>query len=225
MKKDELLVPINLQFFGANPEDEDEKPEDQLDDEAGEQEDNDDEKQDEDKKKKPDLNKLLANEKRTGRNSVLKALGFTDAELSTKDGYKKAMGTLKGVMEANQTEAEKTKRKLEQAEADTKRANLAETKLTLITQHGANLEMVDGLMGIVQSKLNEDTTIEEIITELKNNKSYAPFFSKIVGNDEEEQDGGTGNPNPNKRQKGKGPTLAQRLIDGRANPNKSHYFK
>lgn len=164
------------------------------------------------------VNAMMANEKRTARQATLKELGF---EVNDDQSY---ADTVKGIKKT--LDAGKTQQQLD-AEARTK----AESALTEANKKAATLEMkiaalaagvkpdcVDDIITLAQAKVNDNTTIEKALEDLKSK------YPTLFGGETTNTSSGTGNPaNPPKKgtvaSDGMGKRLAQKT-----KPQKSAYF-
>lgn len=167
-----------------------------------------------------DLNRIGAQEKAAGKNSILKALGFED-EKSAKDAIT-AYNTWKA---SQQTEAEKTQEKLTAAtnaqSAAEARAALAENKLEIM-KAGGNASSVDDIMAMVSVRVNDKTDFKAALEDVK--KSYPNFFGSSDSNSDNGTGGGLNRQNNNKGKtaEGIGTRLAQNRIKN--NTVKNPYF-
>lgn len=163
-----------------------------------------------------EVNRMLANEKRQGRQAALKALGL---DPNDKDAEKKA----KAILDTQKTQAEKdaealTTEKNARAEAEAK-ALAAERKLAVLTT-GCKAEFVEEVFALASAKVNDSTDFEAA---LKAVKEKCPAFF------EGESDPGTGGGQGHRRKKTEtksgalGSRLAQSVVS--ANPKENPYFK
>ena len=163
-----------------------------------------------------EVNRMLANEKRQGRQAALKALGL---DPNDKDAEKKA----KAILDGQKTQAERDSEALKtaqtaQADAEAK-ATAAEHKLAALTS-GCKKEFLDEVIALASVKVNDSTDFEAA---LKAVKEKCPTFF------EDEGDPGTGGGQGHRRQKtdtksgALGSRLAQSVVS--ANPKENPYFK
>lgn len=163
-----------------------------------------------------EVNRMLANEKRQGRQAALKALGL---DPNDKDAEKKA----KAILDTQKTQAEKdaealTTEKNARAEAEAK-ALAAERKLAVLTT-GCKAEFIEEVFALASAKVNDSTDFEAA---LKAVKEKCPAFFEDGGGDP-----GTGGGQGHRRQKqgekpgARGAALAQSVIS--SNPTKNPYF-
>lgn len=164
------------------------------------------------------LNTMLANEKRTARQAILKELGF---EVSNPKEYKATVKGIKAQLDAGKTQAQldaeaRATAETEKAEAEAK-ANMLEMKVAALAA-GVNPQYLDDVIILAQAKVNDTTTVDKVITELKN--KYTTFF------EESSTTSGTGRSNnPPRKPATKTEGLGQRLAKANRPVNKSTYFK
>lgn len=164
------------------------------------------------------LNAMLANEKRTARQAILKELGF---EVSNPKEYKATVKGIKAQLDAGKTQAQldaeaRATAETEKAEAEAK-ANMLEMKVAALAA-GVNPQYLDDVIILAQARVNDTTTVDKVITELKN--KYTTFF------EESSTTSGTGRSNnPPRKPATKTEGLGQRLAKANRPVNKSTYFK
>lgn len=185
MKRKEML-PLRLQLF-ANEEPGNEGNNENANNDGFENDTNENDENDRDEEKKftqKDLNKLLAKEKRDGKKSVLKSLGF-----NTEEEAKSAFDLLKALTDSQKSEEEKLKEdkeKTNKALADEKRrADEAESKLSCLT-NGVGKDYIDDVLAIAKNKVDDDNSLDDVIKSMKKDKKYSVFFGS--------SNSGTGNP-------------------------------
>lgn len=163
------------------------------------------------------LNTLMANEKRTARQALLKELGF---ELKDDKAYKDTVKNIKATLDAGKTQAQldaeaKTAAETAQLEAETKAAKL-EMKVAALSA-GANPDYLEDIMLLAQGKVSDTVTVEAAIEGLKT--KYPVFFSKAVASS------GTGNTTNPPRKGSTEESFGQRLAKVNKPSGKSNYFK
>ena len=177
------LLPYNLQFFAAEAEESEEKG-----NENGAKEEESENKEDEKTFTQSEVNRLMAKEKKEGKKSVLKSLGF-NSEKEAQDAF----NLLKALTDSQKTEEEKAKEKeiegkvskeIEDAE---QRAMMAEAKLSCLT-NGVGKDSIDDVLAIALPKVTDDEDLESVIQKMKKEKRYSSFFESNGSSD------GTGNP-------------------------------
>lgn len=245
----DTLFPFNLQFFAesenntddVNTDDKNDNKDDDVDDDLDdEDEDSDDEDDDEKSKKKKStskkvvlsqtqLNRMMTKEKREGKKSILKALGFDSI-----DEAKKAGKLLTTLLDSQKTDKEKSADSEKARKAAEEKAMLAEFKLSCAL-HGVNKDSIDDVLAIAAGKVDEDTSIDDVLDEMMEQKRYKGFFSRVADDDDDDDDSkgkGTGRLPGNKRRSTAsknaeyGKQLATKRVSA-GNPNgqkKSTYF-
>lgn len=162
-----------------------------------------------------EVNRMLANEKRQGRQAALKALGL---DPNDKDAEKNA----KAILDNQKTQAERDSEAVKnaqtaQADAEAK-AIAAERKLSTLTS-GCKKEFIEEVIALASAKVNDSTNFEAA---LKAVKEKCPAFF------DDDNDPGTGGGQGHRRQKqgekpgSRGAALAQSVIS--SNPAKNPYF-
>lgn len=178
-------LPLNLQFFASNNSDDDDNDDDN-DDAADEDGDEDEDEKKEKTFTQSQVTAMLAREKKEGRRSMLRSLGFssvTEAK-NTMSALQKLLNGNNNVdtgsnVNDNNDDDEAVRTALERAEA-------AESKLACITA-GVNKESIDDVLAIAKFKVSDDKDLATVLTEMSKEAKYASFF------DEEQGDNGTGN--------------------------------
>lgn len=164
-----------------------------------------------------EVSRMLANEKRQGRQAALKALGL---DPNDKDAEKKA----KAILDGQKTQAERDSEALKtaqtaQADAEAK-ATAAEHKLAALTS-GCKREFVEEVVALASAKVNDSTDFDAALKAVK--EKCPTFFEGDGGGDP-----GTGGGQGHRRQKqgekpgARGAALAQSVIS--SNPTKNPYF-
>lgn len=162
------------------------------------------------------VNGMLANEKRQGRNSVFNALGLNPDD-------KDALKTAKEILDSHKTEAQRNSEALEtektaRSEAETRALN-AERRLSVLIA-GCKAEFVDEVMALASVKVSDSMDFEAALTAVK--EKCPSFFA-----DSKEGDDGTGSGQGHKRtEKGDKPgSLGARLAQGKPKNTENPYFK
>lgn len=221
---------MNLQFFaqgGDRDDDEnsDHDDDDDNDDEDGDEDDgdHDDDNKDEKKFTQADMSATAAREKKQGRRSAFKEMGFK----SEKDA-KEQMSAFRKWQESQMTPEQKTAAEIKQANDDKsdaeKRAEAAENKLAAI-QAGVKKDAVDDAVAIAMMKVTEEKTLEDVLNEMKTQPRYKGFFDGLEDDDNDEK-GGTGSGTKHKstsKNDGIGKRLAQAQI--KSGTTKSNFFR
>lgn len=163
------------------------------------------------------INTMMANEKRTARQALLKSLGI---ELKEGEKYEDAIKRVKGTLDAGKTQAQldaeaKTKAEGERDEANKKVSDL-ETKVAALSA-GAKPESLDDVITLAQAKVSSGKTIEDALKELK--EKYPVLFG------ESDKNNGTGNSTNPPRKGANTEGLGKRLAKNSKHSVKSTYFK
>lgn len=164
-----------------------------------------------------EVNRMLANEKRQGRQAALKALGL---DPNDKDAEKKA----KGILDSHKTQEQLTNEALEneknaRSEAE-KKALAAEQKLAVL-EAGCKKEFVEEVTALAAVKVIDTVDFAAAIKAVK--EKCPSFFDEGEGGD-----GGTGGgqghrrQNPNNKPGSMGARLAQNVTSN--NVTKNPYF-
>ena len=170
MKKKFLneILPLNLQFFAETDVDETEVDETQ----DGEVED--DDQTDSGKERtftQKEVTAMMAREKKQGKKSVLKGLGF-----ETEEDAKNALNLLKALTDSQKTDSQKADDKkneaLKEKEVVEKRAIEAENKLACFTA-GVNKDCISDVLAIATSKLDGDNELSDVLEEMKKESRYS----------------------------------------------------
>lgn len=164
------------------------------------------------------LNTMMANEKRTARQAILKSLGI---ELKEGEKYEDAIKRVKTTLDAGKTQAQldaeaKTKAEGERDEAN-KKVSALETKVAALSA-GVKPESLEDVITLAQAQVLAGKTLEDALKNLK--EKYPVLFG------ETEKNTGTGNPNnPARNKGGNTESLGQRLAKNSKHAVKSTYFK
>lgn len=162
-----------------------------------------------------EVNALMAKEKEQGRKAILKELGVGDIKNAKDalDKYKEYLESQKSDLQKAQdlaAEAEKNRKASEDELLKTKQ------KLAAITA-GCPPEKVDDIVILAQSRMNDKTTFEQAIEQIK--QSYPDMFGQT-------QNKGTGS-NANPQNKGTAPnngSVGSRLASMHVSESKNPYF-
>lgn len=139
---------------------------------------------------------MMAREKKEGKESVLKSLGF-GSEKEAKD----AMKLLQALTDSQKTDGQKAKdevTKAQTAQQDAeKRAKVAEDKLAMV-QKGVKADCLDDVYAIAALKVSNDKDLSKVLEEMKKDTKYSVFFtpnndgSSPEGNQHNTNNQGTG---------------------------------
>lgn len=163
------------------------------------------------------INTMMANEKRTARQALLKSLGI---ELKEGEKYEDAIKRIKGTLDAGKTQAQldaeaKTKAEGERDEAN-KKVSALETKVAALSA-GVKPESLDDVITLAQAQVLAGKTLEDALKELK--EKYPVLFG------ESDKNNGTGNSTNPPRKGANTEGLGQRLAKSSKHAVKSTYFK
>lgn len=128
-----------------------------------------------------EVNRMMAKEKRQGKNSVLRSLGF-----KTEKEAKEALSKYNKFVEDSKSEEEKAQDKKDKENKELKETLLKANKAILKAEalsKGVNKEFLDDVITLALTKMNEEEIeAAEVIEELK--EKYSSFFSSenVEGN-------------------------------------------
>ena len=164
-----------------------------------------------------DVNRMMANEKRTARSALLKELGY-----EVKDGkITETIATVKGILDSG-----KTQQQLDQEARTTAENNLAAEKSKTsalqarvdVMTAGVKPEFVDDAIAMLLPQVTEQKPLSKLLEEYKT--KYPAWYGESSGS------GGTGNSTKNGRNTGGTQTgLGKRLAESNKSAAKSSYFK
>ena len=163
------------------------------------------------------LNTMMANEKRTARQAFLKALGI---ELKEGEKYEDAIKRVKTTLDAGKTQAQLDAEAKKAAETARDEANAKASRLEMqvaALKAGVNPDSVEDVITLALGKVNDNTTIEQVLTSLK--EKYPAFFGEDKGGS-----GTGGSTNPKRKQSAGAEGLGQRLAKAHKTSVKSSYF-
>ncbi len=164
-----------------------------------------------------DVNRMMANEKRTARSALLKELGY-----EVKDGkITETIATVKGILDSG-----KTQQQLDQEARTTAENNLAAEKSKTsalqarvdVMTAGVKPEFVDDAIAMLLPQVTEQKPLSKLLEEYKT--KYPAWYGESSGS------GGTGNSTKNGRNTGGTQSgLGKRLAESNKPAAKSSYFK
>lgn len=168
-----------------------------------------------------DLNRIAAQEKRQGANSILKALGFESEEKA------------KEYLEAKRKEDDEKKDDLQKAKDAEAAANTAkaaaEAKAALLEKRfkvvsmGVSADKADDIVTLATAKAIDGKTFEDAVEDLK--KTYPELFK---GKQEERKGTGSGGNPPRGKNTGDDDSIGKRLAEQRktskSQSKKNSYF-
>jgi hypothetical protein len=222
----------DLQFFASDKNDDDKDNDDANDNDNDNDDSGDDDNDDSDKggnensdKKftQDDMTKLATKEKKQGRRSAFREMGFKD-ELDAK----KQLDAFHEWQKSQLSEDEKHQQELDTANTATseaeKRAKEAEEKLAVVIA-GVRKDSIDDVLAIARGKVTDDKSLDDVLSAMKKEDKYKSFFvSEDSGSGTNKGTGsGLGHKKNTKKEDNLGARLAKQQMSGRAN-KKSSYF-
>lgn len=164
---------------------------------------------------------MMANEKRTARQALLKELGF---EVSDDKSYKDTVAGIKKTLDAGKTQQQLDQEARKNAETAQKDAENKAARLTMevaALKAGVNPEYVEDVITLAQSRVTETETVDKVLEGFKT--KYPNFF-----NESSKGSSGTGSSfNPARNKGGNAAeSMGKRLAKSNKSANdKSSYFK
>lgn len=163
------------------------------------------------------INSMMANEKRTARQALLKELGF---DVTDDKSYTDTVAGIKKTLDAGKTQQQLDQEAKNKAEGEAKDANnraaLAEMKVAALTA-GVNPKRLDDMIILAQAKIASGQQADQVFETLK--KDYPDAFGA-------ESSGGTGSHvNPANKTGNDGESRGTRLAKQNKSSVKSSYFK
>lgn len=188
----EPKIPFYLQRYGSSKPDTDDDVDDDADDDAGDDDadDNDGNQAGTGEKTftQSQVTAMLTKEKKEGRRSMLRSLGFkSEAEAKSTLGLLQQLVNGKGSDDKGKaSEPDDNKDDTEMQEA-LQRAEAAEAKLACMTA-GVSKESIDDALAIAKLKVTDKKDLETVLVEMSKEARYASFFggeqgSKGTGSD------------------------------------------
>ena len=161
---------------------------------------------------------MMANEKRTARNAILKELGF---DIKDDKNFKDTMKNIKDTLDAGKTQAQRDAEAKAAAETAKDEAEAKATKLEMkvaALAAGVNPDYLDDVIVLAQAKVSETNTVDKVMEEFKT--KYPAFFKESSGGS------GTGSStNPPRKPPAGTEGMGQRLAKVNKPAAKSSYFK
>lgn len=165
------------------------------------------------------LNSMMANEKRTARQAILKELGL---EYKDDKDFKTQMAAIKKTLDAGKTQQQLDAEAKKVAEAARDEANAKATQLEMkvaALSAGVNPDCVDDIITLAAPKVTEEKPITRVLEELKT--KYPTMFGETQKNT-----GTGGSTRGSSRKSTDGEGLGSRLAKAHKNSGaKSSYFK
>lgn len=163
------------------------------------------------------VNTMMANEKRTARNALLKELGY-----EVKEGAKVAdiVKTVKGILDAGKTQQQLDQEARTKAEEDKTAAETKASQLQAqvdVMKAGVKPDYVEDAITMLLPKVTEEKPLSKLLEEYKT--KYPAWFG-------EGSSAGTGSPtNPPRGKGGETAGMGKRLAQTNKPQAKSSYFK
>ena len=162
------------------------------------------------------INAMMANEKRTARQALLKELGF---DVKDDQSFTDTIKGIKQTLDAGKTQQQLDQEAKNKAEGEAKDANaraaLAEMKVSALTA-GVQPGHLDDMIVLAQTKIAAGKTAEQAFADLK--QSYPAAFGT-------ESSGGTGTHTNPPKKGSEGENRGARLAKANKTSVKSTYFK
>lgn len=229
-------LPFNLQFFadggsnqgdGGNEDDPDAGGEgDDSEGDEGDDSGSDDGKPENEKKfTQAEMTARAAKEKKQGRRSAFKEMGFKDekeakAEMAEYRKWKESQMTPEQKLNAQIKDANDGKSEAE------KRAEAAENKLAAL-EAGVKKDAVEDAVAIAMLKVTEDKSLDDVLNEMKTEPKYKGFFDGSEDDDDDNNaNGGTGSSVKHKKAS-KSDNIGKRLGEqaSKSTVTKSNFFR
>lgn len=182
MKQESMsLKHIGLQFFAEGGEGGDGgSPDNSGGGEGGQQNTQGNQQQEGKSYTQEQLNAMMANEKRTARQAILKELGL---EYKDDKDFKTQMATIKKTLDAGKTQQQLDAEAKKAAEAARDEANAKATQLEMkvaALSAGVNPDCVDDIITLAAPKVTEEKPITKVLEELKT--KYPAMFGETQKN-------------------------------------------
>lgn len=164
-----------------------------------------------------EVNRMMANEKRSARSALLKELGY-----EVKDGkYAETVATVKGILDSGKTQQQLDKEARTTAEnnlaAEKSKTSALQARVDVMTA-GVKPEFVDDAIAMLLPQVTEQKPLSKLLEEYKT--KYPAWYGESSGS------GGTGNSTKNGRNTGGTQSgLGKRLAESNKSAAKSSYFK
>lgn len=212
--EDNLFHRIGLQFFAENPGDSAKEGSDGTGDPAESPENQNNSRS----YTQDQINTMMANEKRTARQALLKELGF---DVKDDKGFKETIKGIKDTLDAGKSQAQKdaeAKAAAESALAEERsKTGKLEMKIAALSA-GVNPEFVEDIIVLAQSKVSDQYPVDKVMEDFKS--KYPSFFATVKSGS-----AGTGSSNNPPRKQGSADSLGKRLAQANKPNTKSTYFK
>lgn len=230
LENNEPLMRTNLQFFAKDGSTQDDNPDandDDSDDDGNDDSDDSDDDSGEDEKKftQAEMTARATAEKKQGRRSAFKEMGFK----SEKEA-KEEMAEYRKWKESQMTPEQKLNAQIKDAndgksEAE-KRAEAAENKLAAL-EAGVKKDAVEDAVAIAMLKVTDDKSLDDVLNEMKTEPKYKGFFDGSEDDDDDDNaNGGTGSSVKHKKAS-KSDNIGKRLGEqaSKSTVTKSNFFR
>ena len=169
------------------------------------------------------VNVMLANEKRQGKQAILRALGIKDVNEGKSKMQQQQQTNQQQLDEENQAAQLLSNARQAQINAET-RAQAAERKLSVL-KAGVRPEFVDDVVYIATGKATDAEDFEEVVTAMKETHSFY-FMQDNSSNQNNNGTGGNANFKKQQQQQEQAGALGKRLAEQRmkAVENKVKFF-
>ena len=223
------LERMNLQLFGANGEGSDGEGAGNTAQQNGNQQNSNQNNQNSDggagekTYTQAQVNVMLANEKRQGKQAILRALGIKDVNEGKSKMQQQQQTTQQQLDEENQAAQLLSNARQAQINAEA-RAQAAERKLSVL-KAGVRPEFVDDVVYIATGKATDAEDFEEVVTAMKETHSFY-FVQDNNSNQNNNGTGGNTNFKKQQQQQEQAGALGKRLAEQRmkAAENKVKFF-
>jgi hypothetical protein len=223
----EPLLKSNLQFFADDDKNDDN---DDNDDDSGDGDDDNsnddsdkggDESKNDKKFTQDEMTKVATREKKQGRKSAFKEMGFKDeAEAKSQlDAFREWQKSQLSEDEKHQQEIDNANTATSEAE---KRAQEAEEKLAVVIA-GVRKDSIDDVLAIARVKVTDEKSLDDVLAGMKKEDRYKSFFES----EDSGSNNGTGSGLSHKKGSNKKDNIGARLAKaqmGNSNNKKSSYF-
>lgn len=217
------LKGIGLQFFAEGAEGDAGQQSEQTQQQDSQtkqtqQEDSQQNQQDSKQYTQEDINRMMAREKRTARQALLKELGYDPKD---EKSFNDTLAEIKKNLDAgkSQQQLDTEARKLAETKLADEQAKTARLELKVAAlAAGVKAEALDDVITLALSKIDDSNTIDKVLKEFKT--KYPAFFGEST------EGKGTGSPtNPPRKGGNTQDGMGKRLAQTNKSTAKSSYFK
>ena len=217
------LIRMDLQHFassGSGDDEDDDSGDDEPDDDSGDDDDDDDAGEPEKKFTQEDMTRTATREKKQGRKSAFKEMGFKDEKEA-----KAELEEFRKWKESQLTDEQKQQKQIDDAnnsKSDAeKRAQDAEEKLAVVIA-GVRKDSIDDVLAIARGRVTDEKTLDDVLEEMKKADRYKSFFA----DEDAPGSNGTGGNLGHGKGRSKTENIGERLAKKASgnSPKKSSYF-